>query len=207
MNMASSENAVVKIVLIMSVAYSVLGNAVLTPTADTESEQTRMLQQNLFKSFDDVTNFLRGWFQRLKSDRTQSTPVSQTDLSKRSKRSVIEMLSGVQPVVNIEANQTSFEELEKAFLINRTMMYLKQIYFYTKDQSTKKDNDNSIGETSNATVTSTGSVRTDPLLEHWMQQLGKLDAHQITSILNNARRSAELGVEQADVSSLCCNIG
>lgn len=56
--MAGHLGAVVKAVLILTLAQAVFGNAVLTRMDNAESEQTRTLQQNRFKSFGKLDFFL-----------------------------------------------------------------------------------------------------------------------------------------------------
>jgi len=159
----------------------------------------------------------------------QTTSDEQTD-AVRHKRDVGFIIERPELSANSTAtNKTSFEDYEKAYLINKTMAYLVQIYIATKTRESSTNNGvenvphntnssnkppHNTGNLPEVTVPTiippmrtTHDFRSDQLLDQWLQQLGHMTTENITRILNDVKRSAQLGVEDTDLSRLCCSMG
>lgn len=125
------------------------------------------------------------------------------------------------------SNETSFETYEKEYLINRTMNLLKQFLHYDHYLKHLKEENSSIRR---GTSTSKPAMSSDPIvptplphtgntttpndarmdiriLQQKLSELNSLDVSQLTRVFNNLHRTAEKGVEDPGITSLCCNIG
>lgn len=125
-----------------------------------------------------------------------------------------------KPVILInktDSNETSFEDYEKQYLLNKTKYLLEQFLQY--GEFLKKLQEHKSESNANFTTeepptplpqggeTTTPQNRVDPLLEAKLRELSEMSLQDLTHVFNNLRRSAEEGVEDPGIASLCCHIG
>ncbi|KAH3792227.1 uncharacterized protein LOC127840053 [Dreissena polymorpha] len=131
--------------------------------------------------------------------------VTASHLRKRDARGKLK--NETSKVIPSTSEKISFEDLEKIYLINKTMNYLVQIYFsaiYLND--TINNVTSSTDMTSNHSVANT--IRTIPLLNRMLQQLNDMpDLNSLRAVLGGVTHSVSSGqVQSADLTSFCCNM-
>lgn len=160
-----------------------------------------------------MTQFLRSWFHSLSQRSQRSRGTEDPDLS-REKRDTVEL-----NLNSTSTNETAFEDYERLYLKNRTLNYIRQIYFYSKFREESLNNTTSQDSGTNSTHvapptampqtnTTTDGSRTDAVYEQLLEEVTvKATLSELIEGLKDIKEAAERGLMDSAISSLCCPLG